>query len=90
MLKEMVRVTKAGGYVEIQCPHRYGAAKVSGHKNFFGVRWFVQAFKKCNLAMIRCDVEFRNLPNKFLPFVSIPSEIHVVGRKLKKTIANAY
>ncbi len=85
MMKEMVRVTKTDGYVELKAPHRYldNKFRATPHKHFFGVRWFLKALEKCNLTPITIDTDYTCHPHQVLCIIRKPWQIHIVARKLK-------
>ena len=95
LLLEMKRVTKLGGLIKIETPHKFGDRREwSLHKWSFTESWFLRAFKILNLKVVSSDPVYRILPinlrhlrmvydcvpSAFLKFLRVPVLIRITGK----------
>jgi len=85
MLREMLRVVKPAGFIQVVCPHRLDhRRKKRLHINQFNLKWFKQTLRMLD-SVQNSQVAYSNW--KCLPHVSftvfrLPSEITVNARKV--------
>ncbi len=85
LLKEMVRVTKPDGLIQVTTPHKLSHnRKWILHKHSFNFRWFIKAFKVLNVELVQTRRNFRYLPHDYFPLFRLPYFIQVTGKVKKR------
>lgn len=84
LLKEMVRVTKPNGKIQVTTPHKLSHnRKWILHKHSFNIAWFVKAFRVLNVEMAKTRKNYKYFPHDYLPLIRFPYFIQVTGRVRK-------
>ena len=86
MLREMLRVVKPGGSIQVVCPHRMAhRRKKRLHINQFNLKWFKQTLRRLDTVQ-NSQIEYSNwkcLPHSAFALFRLPSEITVNARKIE-------
>lgn len=81
LLKEMVRVTKPDGLIQITTPHKLSHnRKWILHKYSFNFAWFCKAFQVLGIELVGSKKNYRYLPHDYFPLFRLPYFIQVTGR----------
>jgi len=82
-LKEMVRVLKSNGEIEITTPHRMMPMNNPTHKQHFTRSWFKKASTHLNCLCHVTVIAWRFLPHPYITLIRLPAQLKITIKKPK-------